>query len=403
LASIVKRPLKSGGCSYDVRYRIDGEPRMKSFRRRKDADAFATTIEAQRLRGVVIDPRRALVTVKDYGDQWLQQRHDLAVRTAELYGWLFEKQVVPTLGKMRLADLTPRTVRAWNATLAKNHASTAAKAYRLLSQMMRTAVADEVLSRNPCQVKGAASERAAERPTASIAEVEALAAAMPAHLRVAVLLAAWCQLRRAEILGLRRRDVNLLRGVVTVELTRGSTMAGNSIVKEPKTDAGRRTVAFPSNIKAALEDHLERYVGAAPNSLVIVGKKGGPLQPHVLGTAWIAARTKVGRSDLHLHDLRHSGLTWSAAAGATVAELMHRAGHASPAAALRYQHATEDRDRALADALAHLATVQEIDPRDGRAIEGDEGSNPVVRIGSSPGGSQRAGDGNRTRVLSLGS
>ena len=63
----------------------------------------------------------------------------------------------------------------------------------------------------------------------------------------------------------------------------------------------------------------------------------------------------VGRTDLHLHDLRHSGLTWSAALGATTAELMYRAGHKSPAAALRYQHAAQDRDELLADALGTLA------------------------------------------------
>ena len=37
-----------------------------------------------------------------------------------------------------------------------------------------------------------------------------------------------------------------------------------------------------------------------------------------------------------------------------MAELMRRGGHASPAAALRYQHATEDRDRTLAEAMAGL-------------------------------------------------
>ena len=79
-------------------------------------------------------------------------------------------------------------------------------------------------------------------------------------------------------------------------------------------------------------------------------------------TTWGAARAKVGRRDLRLHDLRHSGLTWSAATGATVAELMHRAGHASPGAALRYQHATEDRDRVLADALAALAVPARVVP-----------------------------------------
>jgi integrase len=54
---------------------------------------------------------------------------------------------------------------------------------------------------------------------------------------------------------------------------------------------------------------------------------------------------------MHLHDLRHTGLTFAAATGATTAELMRRAGHASTDAALRYQHATRDRDRVLAKAL----------------------------------------------------
>ena len=41
---------------------------------------------------------------------------------------------------------------------------------------------------------------------------------------------------------------------------------------------------------------------------------------------------------------------------------MHRAGHASATAALRYQHATRDRDRVLAEALAHLAAPAEVVP-----------------------------------------
>jgi hypothetical protein len=41
---------------------------------------------------------------------------------------------------------------------------------------------------------------------------------------------------------------------------------------------------------------------------------------------------------------------------------MRRGGHANPQAALRYQHATEDRDRALAEALGKLAEVADIVP-----------------------------------------
>jgi len=245
---------------------------------------------------------------------------------------------------------------AGNAKIAKDHPTTAAKAYRLLSSMMRTAVADEVLGRNPCQVKGAALEKALERPVASIAEVKALAAAMPDHLRVAVLLSAWCQLRRAELLGLRRRDVDLMRDTVSIVSTRTTTMSGEIVEKVPKTDAGRRTVAIPPNVLEQIKFHLASYVAAEPDAVVL------SVSSRVLSLAWNRARGSVGRSDLRLHDLRHSGLTWAAATGASVAELMRRAGHSSPAAALRYQHATEDRDRVLADALADLAHVADIVP-----------------------------------------
>jgi integrase len=54
---------------------------------------------------------------------------------------------------------------------------------------------------------------------------------------------------------------------------------------------------------------------------------------------------------LHFHDLRGSGATWAATAGATVRELMSRLGHVTSAVALRYQHATLERDRAIADRL----------------------------------------------------
>jgi integrase len=56
------------------------------------------------------------------------------------------------------------------------------------------------------------------------------------------------------------------------------------------------------------------------------------------------------------HDLRHTGSTWTAQSGATLKELMARIGHSSTRAAMIYQHATEDRDQAIAAALDALIT-----------------------------------------------
>ena len=106
---------------------------------------------------------------------------------------------------------------------------------------MAIALADELIARNPCVVKGAGQEHSLERLTPLVAEVDALADAMPDTLRAAVLLAAWCQLRRGELLGLELRDVDLLHGTVRIERT-ASHVPGAVVIGPPNTAAGLRTI-----------------------------------------------------------------------------------------------------------------------------------------------------------------
>ena len=325
-----------------------------TFAMKADALAHLSDVEAAVRRGVWMDPKESRVLVRDYAQRWLAGRPDLALRTHELYSYLMEKYILPELGSHSLATLSPSTVRAWHAQLAHAHPSTAAKAYRLLSTMMKTAVTDGVIAVSPCRVVGAGTEHAAERPVASLDDVRRLWDAMPPRLRIVVSLATWCQLRRGEILGLRRCDVDVANGQLHIEQSRTFLRDGSSVIKGPKTRAGRRVIAVPSGLLDELEGHLESYVGPAPDDLVVTTSTGAPASPVVLQRAWSRARRFVGREDLHLHDLRHTGLTWAAATGATTAELMHRAGHASPDAAQRYQHATRERDQLIADALDGL-------------------------------------------------
>ena len=64
-------------------------------------------------------------------------------------------------------------------------------------------------------------------------------------------------------------------------------------------------------------------------------------------------------SGFHFHDLRHTGNHLAATAGASTRELMHRMGHGSMRAALIYQHATTERDRAIAQRLNDLVQRDE--------------------------------------------
>ena len=346
---------------WQATYWHDGQQHAAgTFAAKADALSCLATIEVDLRRGAWINPAAGKETLASFSNEWLDRRADLAVRTVELYRYLLGNHILPALGTIELATLAPSKVRGWHSELALRHASTAAKAYRLLSTIMRTAVIDGLITSSPCKVSGAGVEHAAERPMASVAEIEALTDAMPDHLRTVVSLAAWCQLRRGEILGLRRCDVDVMHSSIRIEQSRTFTLDGSSLTKSPKTIAGRRTLSVPGVTLEEVVRHMERYIDRNLDALLIVDATGVPISATVLQRAWSKARNSVGRPDLHLHDLRHAGLTLAAATGATTAELMHRAGHSSAEAALRYQHATKDRDRTLADALQNLVRPIEL-------------------------------------------
>ncbi len=190
--------------------------RCKTFYAKKEAEKYEREQRTALDKGTWIDPREATEKFGEYADRWLTERHDLRPRTLELYRSLLRLHVKPRSGGLQLGKVASSSplVRTWNAELARDHPSTAAKAYRLLHEICSIGVADGVIGRNPCTVKGAGQEHSPERPTATEAEVSALANAMPPDLRLTVVFAAYCQLRRGESLGLERRDFDLLHGEV---------------------------------------------------------------------------------------------------------------------------------------------------------------------------------------------
>jgi len=205
---------------------------------------------------------------------------------------MLDRHVLPVLGGHELAKLRPSSVRAWYMDMKKTYVTTADDAYRMLRAILTTAVTDEMIARSPCQVKGAGQARSAERPISSVAELEAAVAATPEHHRLALLLPAWCQLRRGEVLGLQRRDVDLLHGTIRIERSVVRPMVGEVVVGPPKTFAGQRTLAVPTNVLPALQQHLERFVAPDPDAWLFTSTVGGPMLPSTLNRIWQRARNR---------------------------------------------------------------------------------------------------------------
>jgi integrase len=285
----------------------------------------------------------------------------LKPRTVELYDGLLANHLFPAFGNLGMADIDEAAVRRWRkerleaGPKAKRPFGpvTVAKAYRLLHAIFETAAEeDRIVARNPCHIEGAGKEDSDERDIVPLPVVFKLAEAVPVRYRALILLATFADMRWGELAGLRRESIDLVACEIRIAEALIQPDKGGLRFDTPKSRAGKRTVAFPEEVADEIRWHLERFAEPGPRGLVFVGPKGGKLRrSNFHESVWSKARIAVGLPDLHLHDLRHTGGTLSAATGATLKELMARLGHSSVRAAMIYQHATRDRDQAIAKAL----------------------------------------------------
>ncbi|MEU5884426.1 tyrosine-type recombinase/integrase [Spirillospora sp. NPDC047279] len=346
------RELPSG--RFQARYRgPDGlmHAAPNTFDSSTDAEVWLVLKEAEIRRGEWLNPELGKVTFLEYATQWVDDRV-LKVRTEGLYRSLLRNHLAPTFGKRQIADIREADVRRWRKErLGKVGQSTVAKSYQLLKSILATAVEDELIRRNPCRIKGAGTPDTPERPTIPVAKVAEILAATPERYRALVLLGTFTTLRWGELAGLRRCNLDLDEGVVRVVETIAELDGGKLLVDTPKSRAGRRTVAIPEEIIPDLREHSETFAEAGPEGRVFVGPHGGPLRRSGFRRTWNKVRAQVGLPGFHFHDLRHVGNTLATSNGASLKELMARMGHSSTRAALIYQHASKERDRAIAQAL----------------------------------------------------
>ena len=219
---------------------------------------------------------------------------------------------------------------------------------------MRTAEEDELIRRSPCRIKGAGVESSPERPVATLVQVYEIADRIGPRYRALVLVATFGSLRWGELLGLQRIDVDL--DARTIRVRRAyQEVAGKLVVGPPKSAAGSRTATIPSLIvpRAAVAPSVLR--GGGSGRTPVHRAQGCDASSSQLQPDLAEGDGDVGMPELHFHDPRHTGSTMASAAGASLRELMERPGHSSSPAALIYQHATSERDRAIADALDVLA------------------------------------------------
>lgn len=340
-----------------------------------DADGWLSAQRADIERGRWKSPRVLTAeTFGTYAAAWLDHRttrngDPLRPKTRAEYDRILSVGLADFAAD-RLSAITPARVRAWHAGRMKDAGATmAGNEARLLRAILATAEDDDIIDRNPVPAQLARSSAGKAHRMPTLAELGVMLDTIDTRYRLAVLLAAYGGLRLGEWRALRRQDVTVSEGSAVVRVERQALwVAGKWEATPPKTSEGIRTVVLPRALAADIEQHLAEHVGPFPGDLLFPPPSGGDgfLHDRTWNRAWNRARDaagvrtpitdKAGKVIGHTalvreHDLRHFAGTHHAQGGATMKQTMAFLGHSTPSAAMRYQHALDERAQELADAM----------------------------------------------------
>lgn len=230
--------------------------------------------------------------------------------------------IYPTMARRFIAHLDDKGLGPWSV-----HGI-----YGLFQTMMAAAVEEGYLPKSPCtsSVRKAlpslkSGSRIAKR-WLTVEEIERLADAIDERYRAAVLVMGYMGLRRGEMAGLRRSDIDLKRQTLSVNHNLADTN-GYLELKEPKSASSRRKLEIPGFLVNDLRKHMLRFAG---KDFIFTSPEGGPIRPGKwVQRYFVPAVRAAGLEPLTPHDLRHSAVSLLIKQGAHAKEIQAWCGHST--------------------------------------------------------------------------
>jgi integrase len=336
MATLESYTTAAGDRRWMVRYRTpsNGSTKKRGFTTRRDAQAFAATVEVAKLKGEYVTPTAGRVTIGELGDRWINQRSHLSPSSKRTGEIAWRVHVRPRWGNTPVSAILPSEVKDWVAEMDRDLGPVSIERnFGTLAGILDAAVDDRRISSNPIRGKVKLPPRK-KKPHVYLThgQVWALAEAADdknADNRTLVLFLAYTGLRYGEAAGLRVGDYDRKRRRVAV--VENATAVGSVVEVGTPKDRESRTVPIPMFLLAMLDEQCRGKDGA---ELLFPGPNGY-LRPSHSTTGWFEyARVRAGLPRLTPHDLRHTAASLAVSAGANVKAVQRMLGHASAAMTL---------------------------------------------------------------------
>ena len=298
---------------------------------------------------------------------WPTKAAAIKPSTADAYRRLLDGVVLPQLGDHQIQKITTSQIsKLVGDIVLRGRVGQAQHVHIFIGMLFNSAIRMGEITKNP--VFGV------DRPKVPSKEMQVLSPqdwervrshieSNAPHFLMAFTLLITSGVRRGELSGFQWRDIDFARGTLQVRRSVYVAAGGNVIVGEPKTSAGRRTIALDIGTLEMLREHREAARLAATmferrltlSDWVFPSVSGGPWQPHSITDAWRRIAIKLDLGHIRCHDLRHSSATLLIGAGVPVQLVSARLGHHSAGFTLStYAHTLPGQQEKAAEALAAM-------------------------------------------------
>ena len=244
-------------------------------------------------------------------------KQKISEKTRESYTRL-HALAAPIISEKELKAITPDDIQAALIAAEETAGSRQAQlAYTLLHAVFRRAVRSGHIRQSPVEAVDKPAHEGKQGRAIEGADWQRLAPIISGD--VAFALACFAGLRRGEVLGLRRGDIDLEAGLIRVERQR-VRVKGQLVTAPPKSSAGVRIVPISPELAPILCKAVRNLLPAA--YLV-------PISPETLGRRWSTAQKGAGiKTPYRIHDLRHTYATRLVLEGINLRVLQYVIGHA---------------------------------------------------------------------------
>jgi integrase len=283
-------------------------------------------------------------TVEQWMNHWLDDiaPRDVRPKTLANYRSMSKNHVVKHIGRTRLDQLTPASIRGMNDKVLKATSSTTAlTVYRMLSSALTAAEREGRVARNYARVVKPPRRDIPNIEPLTVEEAGALIQTF-SHSERAYLWATYLLTgaRRGEILGLqwdRVTDVLDLEWQLqrhqpnmTPPVDYEHQHLGRGLyLTRPKSKAGVRVVPLVPPLAGILE-HWRSVAPPNEHNLVFVNAAGRPIDPDEATRAWQEALHAAGITRrVRLHDARHTAIDLMVEAGVDEDIIREIVGHST--------------------------------------------------------------------------